>query len=208
LTGAIQNLLLRLDSTATSWEFLAAGPSLSALLKSERGWSPIAIYALWLALFSRDSDARAVAVDALVEGLLGGQAHPDSLAGILIEIAGYPWAKLNRLADALRQVAHTSSWGSLAISQVLDRLIASWQPPPRDAHQILEIQLELLLQLNGALSDSARAPLKALAGGSKTAKLARQLLELNGGSDSSAFRSALLECLELRIAHAERLQKP
>ena len=158
-------------------------------------------------MFSRDADARAIAIDALVEGLLDGRAHPDSLSETLIEIADYPWAKLNRLADGLRQVARTSSWGALAISQLLDHLIACWRSPPRDAHQILEIQLELLLQLNGALSEAARAPLEALAGGSKTAKLARQLLNLDGDGDSAAYRAALLEGIELRIAHAERLQK-
>lgn len=203
VAGAIQNLLLRLDLTV---QYHAAAPSLSALLNPERGWSATAIYALWLAMFSRDADARVVAIDALVEGLLDGRAHPDSLSEILIEIAGYPWAKLNRLADGLRQVARTSSWGALAISQILDRLIACWRSPPRDAHQILEIQLELLLQLNGSLSETARTPLKELAGGSKTAKLAKQLLELHGGN-STPCRAALLEGIELRIAHAERLQK-
>jgi hypothetical protein len=207
LAGAIQNLLLRLDSTATSLELLAGGPSLSALLKPERSWSPTAIYALWLATFCRDADARAVAVDALVEGLLDGRAHPDSLSGILSEIAGYPWAKLNRLADGLHQVARTSAWSSLAIAHLLDRLIASWPAPPRDAHHILEFQLELLLQLNGALSESARTPLETLAGGSKTAKLARQLLKLAGGGDSGPCRAAMLAGFELRIARAEQLQK-
>jgi len=207
LVGAIQNLLLRLDIPASSWEGLAAASSLSPLLKPERGWSPAAIYALWLAIFSRDADARAVAIDAFVEGLLDGRVHPEPLAEILVEIAGYNWAKLNRLAEGLRQVARISLWGALVVSRILDRLMASWNELPRDAHHILEVQLELLMQLNLRLSDAAMTPLKALSGGgSKTTKLAGQLLELKGAGDSSALRATLLEGLDRRIARVEYMQ--
>lgn len=203
---AVQHLLCRLDSSATSLDFMAAAPALPPLLKPERNWSRTAIYALWLALFSRDADARAVAIDALVEGLLDGRAHPDPLADVLIEIARFNWAKLNRLEEGLRQVARISRWGSLVISRVLDRLIASWNDPPRDAHHLLGMQLELLMEINGRLSEAAQIPLRSLNGGSKSAKLAKQLLALEGGSHSAAHRSALLEGVERRIARAEFVQ--
>lgn len=206
LAGAVQTLLLRLDSAATSIEVLTATPALSSLLKPECSWSRTAIYALWLAMFSRDADARAVAIDALVEGLLDGRAHPDPLADVLVEIARYDWAKLNRLEEGLRQVARISRWASLVISQISDRLIASWNEPPRDAHHILGIQLELLMEINGRLSEAAQIPLRSLNGGSKSAKLAKQLLALEGGSHSAAYRSALLEGVERRIARAEFVQ--
>lgn len=205
LVGAVQNLLTRVDFPAST--IFGAASSLSPLLKPERDWPPTAIYALWLAMFSRDADARAVATDALVEGIPDGRAHPEPLGEVLVEIARYDWAKLNRLADGLRQVARISSWRCLVVSQILDRLIASWKPVPRDAHHILEAQLELLLQLNGWLSEAARVPLERLTGGSKTAKLARQLLELDGSINSPEYRAALLEWVEMRVAHAEKAQK-
>lgn len=207
LIGAVQKLLVQLDRPASSAEVIASASSLSPLLKAERGWSPTAVYALWLALFNRDADARAIAIDALVEGLFDGRAHPKPLAEILVETAAFNWAKLNRLADGLRQVARISSWGSMVVSQILDRLIASWKLPPRDAHHILELQLELLLRIDGRLGEFARKPLEASTAGGKTGKLARQLLQLDGNNNSPAYRSALLEGVESRITHVQNIQK-
>lgn len=205
--GAVQKLLLQIDRPTSSAEVIASASLLSPLLIAERGWPPTAIYALWLAMFSRDADARAVAIDALVEGLLDGRAHPEPLGEILVEIAAYNWAKLNRLADGLRQVARISPWGALVVSRILDRLIASWQLLPRDAHHILELQLELLLRIHGRLGELARQPLEASSGGGKTAKLAKQLLGLDGSSNSPAYRASLLEGVRLRITHVESIQK-
>lgn len=142
-----------------------------------------------------------------MEGLFDGRVHPEPLAEILVEIAGYNWAKLNRLAEGLRQVARISPWGSLVISQILDRLIASWNLPPRDAHHILEVQLELLLRVNGRLGELARKPLEVSTAGGKTGKLARQLLQLDGNNSSPAYRSALLEGVQSRITHVENIQR-
>lgn len=206
LLSAVQKLLVQIDRPASSVDVFASVSSLSPLLTAERDWPRTAIYALWLAMFSRDTDARAVAIDALVEGLFDGRAHPEPLAEILVEIAGYNWAKLNRLADGLRQVARISAWGALVVSRILDRLIASWPSPPRDAHHILELQLELLLRIGGRLGELARKSLEASTGGGKTAKLAGQLLGLDGGDHSPAYRSAILEGVQSRITHVENIQ--
>ncbi|TVS19870.1 MAG: hypothetical protein EA424_06890, partial [Planctomycetaceae bacterium] len=202
LAGAVQHLLLRLDSTASNWD--AVAPLMTPLLHAELEWSETALQTLWLGLFSRDTGARAVASDALIEGLLDGRAHPEPLARVLVEIAGRKWAKLNRLGEGLRPVIRVSLWGSLVVAAVLDELIASWESPPRDAHHLLEIQLELLLEIGSSLSERASKALKDITGSGKSAKLAKQLRALKSSDDNPKFRQALLEGLAVRLTRAER----
>ncbi|MDY0169769.1 MAG: DUF6493 family protein [Thermoguttaceae bacterium] len=202
LAGAVQRLLFHLDTTASSWR--AAVPLMTPLLHAELQWSDTALQTLWLGLFSRDADARSVASDALLEGILDGRAHSEPLGRVLVEIANRNWAKLNRLGNALRPVIRVSLWGSLVIGTVLDELIASWTPPPRDAHHILQIQLELLMEIGGSLSDRASKTLAGFQGAGKTAKLAGQLVRLRGSDRNPKFRQALLEGLNIRLARAER----
>ena len=51
---------------------------------------------------------RGTAVDALIEGIVGGRAGPDTLAETLLHVVSGGWIKLTRLADSLREVARTS----------------------------------------------------------------------------------------------------
>jgi hypothetical protein len=197
LAGGIHLLLGAIDAGASSWN--AAAPLLMPLLHSELGWSETAMQAIWIALFGRDADARAIASDALIEGILDGRAHSEPLSDALLQIASCKWTKLNRLVDSLRPVGRVSPWGAMLVASVLDRLIASWQTPPRDAHHVLELQLELLMETDAALSEAARRPLQSLSGSSKTAKLAKQLLKLSAPPDRSRRRTVLVEALANRL---------
>ncbi|MEZ6042927.1 MAG: DUF6493 family protein [Planctomycetaceae bacterium] len=206
LALAMAFMLCRMDSNTSRWEPTA--PTLSSLLWSERGWSSTAIKALWLALFSKDGDARAVAADALIEGILDGRAHPAALSASLTELLEHRWLKLNRLAEALAGVARVSSWTALVVTAIIDSVIASWSELPGDAHHLLSVQLEALMRINGCLTDAARKPLSQLTGSSKTAKLAKQLLTLSRSDRSTARKAALLEGVECRVQRAERLCRP
>ena len=78
-------------------------------------------------LFSKDSDARAVGMDALIEGILDGRAHPDKLAPALIDLLQHPWLKLYRLDGTLAlQLAIDFThdvFRGLARSQFFDRIL-------------------------------------------------------------------------------------
>ena len=202
LATGIDRLLLRIDEAGSTWFHMAS--ALQPLLAAERGWSHTALISLWLGLVGRDAEARAVARDALVEGVQDGRAHPEPLSDVLLELAERDWFKLNRLAESLRGVARVSPWGALLVAEILDRVIASWQTPPRDAHHVLELQLELLIELDRELSETARPVLAGLSGSTKTAKLARKLCDCRSGSGTTSLQ-AILEAVDSRITRAERL---
>ncbi|QEG00534.1 hypothetical protein Mal15_46040 [Stieleria maiorica] len=207
LAIAMVLMLIRMDNNASSWE--PSAPALRPLLWSECAWSETALTALWLGLFAKDVDVRAVATDALTEGILDGRAHPDELSPTLVDLLQHPWLKLNRLAESLTEVVRVSSWAAMVVSEVLSAVIASWNDVPRDGHHLLTVQLAALMEVDGQLPEEARQPLQQLKGGSKTAKLAKQLLALEGPNQSgthnstarhsNARRRALLEGLQCRM---------
>ncbi len=77
LAGGIQFLLQGIDSTASSWH--ASATLIAPLLHPELAWSETALRTIWISLFSRDHDARAVASDALIEGRLAKRTGPPAV---------------------------------------------------------------------------------------------------------------------------------
>ena len=63
----------------------------------------MAYLAAVVAMMSRDSDARATALDALIEGIEDGRAHPRPLGDVVVRFFEPGWAKTNRLAAALEE---------------------------------------------------------------------------------------------------------
>jgi hypothetical protein len=163
-------LLSRMDEKGSAFEPVTG--LMSPLLDVDRPWTDVARVALWLGLLSRDDQARGMAIDALIEGIADGRADVRRLSATLLHIVGGGWVKLNRLADSLRAVARTSVLAELVVADILDRLIASWELPPRDGHHVLSLQIELLADLQQAPSAHARDALRAVKGSGKAAKLA------------------------------------
>ena len=122
-----------------------------------------------------------------------------------MHIAGGGWAKLNRLAESLRQTTRTSILAEWIAFEILDRLIASWDELPRDASHVLAVQAELSNNLEQAPSEGARAVLGKATGTGKAAKLARQLANYEGRPISESRQEAALEAAEGRLARAERI---
>jgi hypothetical protein len=199
----IDRLILRMDSSGSTWFNMAS--AIQPLLASERSWSPVASLTLWIGLVSKDADVRGVARDALAGGLQDGRAHPEPLAEALLKLTDKDWFKLNRLAESLRDVARVSRWATLVTAEILNRVIGSWSSVPRDAHHILELQLDLLTDLQLPVPEPARAALAQQTGSSKTAKLARQMCDLRPVDCSPVRQTGLIEAVESRIAHAERI---
>lgn len=180
---------------------------LSPLCFTDQGWSDIGRTALWLGLLSRDDQARGIAIDALIDGIADGRADVNDLAASLIHIAIGGWIKLNRLSEALREVTRTSLLAERIVSLILDQLIASWKSLPRDAHHVLELELELLASLGQSLSEAARMALAAGSGSGKTARLMKKLCDLKPDPTSNAVRESVLTAAEGRLARAERIHR-
>jgi hypothetical protein len=63
---------------------------------------------MWFGMMCKSSDLRAVAKDAIVDGILDGRAEPSILAKSLIFLLRNKWLKLNRLAEAFSEISHVS----------------------------------------------------------------------------------------------------
>lgn len=205
LIGALHDMTKRLDDNASSWDPNHA--MLQGLFLPDRPWSEPARLAVWLGLAGKDADVRGVALDALIEAVDDGRAHPDEMADTLLILAPreHPgWLKLNRLAANLAEVARVSELHAWFVACCAQRLVGAWDKPPRDAHHLLTLLLEVMTQLRLGLDDNARTRLGSVKGSSKTAKLAKKLLTLEPDHHHPAMDAARLRMAEARIERAER----
>jgi hypothetical protein len=192
----------RIDQAASPYE-----PNhvfLKPLLDPDRPWSEMSSLAVAMGLASKNADVRTSALDVLIEAVSDGRAHARQLARVLSKLLAGGWLKLNRVADALAEVARCSKLHTWFAAEALQGFLAGLDSLPRDAHFVLSLLHELLVDLGMALSPAAARPLEAIHGTSKTAKTAAAMRELLGQSNPAEFRQAGLQLLESRIARAKR----
>lgn len=203
IAKAVPRLIARLDQPPSSFEPFA--PFLNPLLFSELDWPEISLQAIGLALSSRDTTARAIAADAIVEGILDGRANPEALGDMFSEFANHPKIKLNRLTDAWKEISTVSLWAALTVATILERVIRKWDSVPREGHLVLGLLLEVLFKLRFGPSPEVQQLLTTVSGKNKAAVLASRLLSLNFQPSESLARQALLEGVRARIERAARL---
>jgi hypothetical protein len=205
LACACVQLRTRMDEKSSAFSPVAG--AVASLREPDRGWSEIGRVAVWHCLLSRDSVARGIGIDLMIDGITDGRAHPGPLGKSLLQIALGDSIKLNRLADSLREVTRTSVLAEVVVSEILDQLITSWNSLPRDGHHILMLQLELLSSLGQAPKSRSREVLAAMSGGGKSAKLVKQLCSLTSNSESLSVRQAAIEAAQGRLGRAERIAR-
>lgn len=200
LVDGIRHLRNRVNAPASSLE-----PNhlyLQPLLATDRPWNELTWLALWIALVSKDAGARGLALDVLIAGIEDGRALLK--LDVLLKLAAAEWFKLNRLADAAREVARVSprhAWWCAELLQAFAAELTSWSS---DIHHILALLLELLTQLQLSVSEQHRGRLAAQKSSGKSAKLHKALLDLQR-SPSSAQRQRAHELgLEAALSRAER----
>lgn len=200
--AAIREMMARLEMTGSVFDPNFA--YFQVFFEPDRPLTEMSTLMLWLGIAGKDADVRAHAAEALAETIHDGRAHPEPLSAVLIKLASGGWLKLNRLASALADVARLSPLHQLVIARTLARWLAAQNELPRDAHHVLALLLELLAALGLPLDPAARKPLKSITGKSKTATLARRLLNLTPTEPTPAFTQANLLQLQARINRAER----
>ena len=105
-TQAVCEMAARIDKPASAFE-----PNhvyIKPLLEPDRPWTEMAVLAVWMALASKDTDARTAALDVLVESVSDGRAMPDQMGDVLSKLQRGRWLKLHRVADALGEIARLS----------------------------------------------------------------------------------------------------
>ena len=175
---------------------------LKNLLDPGMSWGDEAARLAAWALGTESPAAKVLITDALIEGFRDCRIDPRILGLHLAAVAAD--LKLNRVADVLAEAARVSPLHHWAVFRVLDTAIGKLPSPPRDLHHWLTPLLESATTVGHTLSAEATALLAPIKGGSKTAKLAAQLVGLK--SDPAKMVAVRELALGACLDRAERWQ--
>lgn len=173
---AVQSMMSRIDASSSSSH--ADFAHLDTLFVPHWPWSEMGQFMLGLALISKNADVKGLAVDAFIEGIEDGRAHPWLLADVLSRLAAGQGIKMNRLTPALEEVARVSTQHRAMVAEIIQAFLTEVTTWPRNTHLLLELLLVSLTELGWALREPMRAVLRPLKGTQKSAKLSRRLLAL------------------------------
>ncbi|REJ86942.1 MAG: hypothetical protein DWQ35_22545 [Planctomycetota bacterium] len=200
--NAIRAMMKRIDDTSSTLD--PNHEFLNPLFDADRPLSKIARLMAVIGIAGRDQDVRGLAIDAVVETIADGRLHPDQLGETLTTLTTRYWLKLNRLSETLAEVARVSPLHAWTTMIALDRLLASYDELPRDAHYLLALLQQLHAQFGLPLVPEAANILEGVKGASKTAKLAKALNGFAPAEPTAACDEARLAKLESRLTRAER----
>ena len=178
---------------------------ITSLLDADRPFSDVSRLALAVGLLAEAAEVKHICFDVLIESIEDGRLDAKSLAAAFTPLAkAEGWIKFNRLAANFSEAARVSPLHMLFVARCIDRLIADAAPIQRDVHNLLSLQHELLMELGLPLSPGARTVLQSVKGSSKTARLAKALINHEPIAPTAAFAEAVLRGAETRIERAER----
>ena len=191
LNLGIQRIIGRIDeNTATSVPLYSY---LEPAFLLYRPWTEMTQLAIWAGVVSKDVELQNVAIEALIESISDGRAHPTQLTKVLVKLSEGGWIKQNRLANALEQVAAVSELHQYVICDILDRYVAGLPALPKNAHHFLQLQVELHAALRTPIPPDTKIKLKEIKGKGKAAQLARSLCDYTNERDVTAIYAASVE---------------
>ncbi|MEM6394425.1 MAG: DUF6493 family protein [Planctomycetota bacterium] len=202
LAHGITQIVSRLDQKASVFDPNDA--YLVTLLDPDRPFSELAYLALCVGLVSVDAEVKGLTLDALIEGIADDRIHPEPLGQTLAQLAPSGWLRLNRLTANLEEAARVSPLHALVVAEALGTMLPGFAELPRDAHHALGLLHQLLTRLGLPLADPVRPLLEPVKGSSKTAKLAKALLQQDAEAATADYATALHAAFDARITRAER----
>ena len=173
MRGAI-SLAARIDSGSSGWN--PSNGYFHALFQRGRPWREPGHLLLCLGLVGRDTDARGLAIDALIEGIEGRLFEPEIFASTITRLAEGEWIKFNRLGDALMPVIQVSPLHAAAISEAFQQLLTKIDLQRKNGFRLLELLIEAQAVTGKPLAEAACRALGDVTGNGKVAKIARQLV--------------------------------
>ncbi len=180
-------------------------PFLEMLIEPDVPLRTIARLLLAGSLASNLTVLQGLAVDALVASIDDGRIDGKLLGEAIHRVLADELIKTNRLTKALGEAARVSALHTYVVAVAVQRALVGLSAPPRDLHLLLELLNELLCETGERLADSEiETFLRGLKVSGKTAKLARDLLALTGGTDHSIRMRAAARALAGRVERAER----
>ena len=200
LAEGVRQLRVRIDEPASTFEphYIYLQP----LLRPDLPWNEISWLALWIALVSKDAGSRGMAIDVLITGIEDGRA--ELKCDVPLKLASGEWFKLNRLAEAAREVARVSPRHAWWWAEFLQRFLFQLSTWPSEAHHLLSLLLELLSQLQLGVRELWREKFQARKPSGKSAKLLKEILALQTKPNSPARQQAQALALEATLSRAER----
>jgi hypothetical protein len=176
-----------------------------AILDPDVPLRPVARLLIAGTLSANTPELRGLATDALIAAVDDGRIDGKSLGEAIHRLLLEGLAKPVRLAKALGDAARVSPLHTRVVARALQPAVVGLSPPPRDLHVLLELLKELLVEIGEMLSaPGAEDYLHGLNVSGKTAKLVRDLLNLDRGSNPSSRSSAAACALQGRLERAER----
>ncbi|MCA9667790.1 MAG: hypothetical protein KC503_19455, partial [Myxococcales bacterium] len=185
---------------------------LEPLLDAAEPCGEMAALLVATALGCKEPGERTLALDVATAAIEEGRLDGAALGAAYGQLVPNGLLTLPRLADTLAELARGSEHHAAQVCVALAGALRG-DKAERGTHALLELLHELCMRSGAALDEhldhggEARAFLERNAqGGSKTAKLARTLLQLAPGAHrAEQARAAAVRALEGRLARAERL---
>ncbi|MBS0205628.1 MAG: hypothetical protein JSS49_22220 [Planctomycetes bacterium] len=205
VTG-IESILCVLDAPASTLRRTAE--FLQPLFVPQTPFSEMAQLLVAVSLVARDAGLNVYATDALIALIDDGRCVGDELGGVYRKLIVSDALKCNRLAAQLGVVARVSPLHAHVCSRIVQSMFndAALLPnslPPNDAHHLLALLLEWLVELEEPLHAATRRVLSTVTGSSKTAKLARDLVARTSPANAAHRRQVILESLRGRLRSAK-----
>lgn len=147
------------------------------LFDPHRPWGEEGHALVIMGLMVRESEASGLAIDALAYGIDHGLFDPAVFTALLTRFEAGGWMKLNRLASALARVVAISPTHAAAISQGLQAWLTRFDLSERGAHELLAVLDQAHAAMIMAVSSDLADKLRQLEGASKTARLAKSILD-------------------------------
>ncbi len=164
---------------------------LEALFDPHSDWSTAACGAAVVSMIGRDTDARAVGLDACDEAIAAGRVQPDTMSAAMYRVLLAPWPRVKRMAEVCQQLSDIAAVHQRFLAECFGELIRRWcedsadpdvsydrLAKPADCAPVLELYLQLLVGLNLSPNQNQRLAFASPAAKGKVAKLLKQLAAL------------------------------
>lgn len=173
------------------------------LFQQDRPLTLMAARALWIATVSKDGNARSMSIEVWIALAESDRVDLDLLTHALSEVMAGGWVKLNRAGEVLAEVAAVGPVQAWCVAAVLETVLISLEPFPRNVGSLLEPLDEVSELLGRAVSPELQARLESIKSG-KAKPLAKSLL---GRVDTMTLtrQTAVSAVLAARLARAKRL---
>ncbi len=157
--------------------------------------------AIWFAVISADTNARAGAMDAFIAVVEDGRADLGFLSDGLLELGRLGWVKSPRIRSALTELAQVSLLHRLTAHDLLSRYLRHLEDWPKDVGILLESLLDWAILLGLPPCKDLATRLSSIKSG-KGKSIAAQLLKIVDHPELR--RSAIDQLFAARLERAKR----